>query len=229
MSVPPRRYEGEQPTLILACEGRDDRAFVESMLAHLGIVDRRIDEYRGKSQLGRYLLGLRDSADFRTVRALGVLRDADDGPDRAWQSVTDSLRRLGLPSPAAPGQVRIGPCEIDGVERTIGVFIVPDGQSPGALEELCLRAVRDDLALQCTDEFLACVVTRSGVACPQQDAAKARLNAWLASRRNPTLRLGQAIASGDIPPDSSAFGPIRQFLQDLAEAARQPSAESDGG
>jgi hypothetical protein len=228
MSVSPRRLQHQEPHLVLACEGRDDRAFLEVMVDSLQIQDRRIEEYRGKSELPRYLRGLRDSDLFDTVRAVGILRDADDSPDRAWLSVRDTLRRLSLPCPSRPGLFRAGPCGDDERTRTIGVFIVPDGQSTGALEDLCLRAVASDPALVCAQEFLDCVQVHSGVVCPNQHVPKARLNAWLASRADPTLRLGQAIASGDIAPDSVAFGPIRQFLQDLAAAAATgPATDSD--
>src|SRR3954465_11195922 len=201
MSVPRRRYQNRQPALILACEGCDDRAFLASMLDYLGIQHGRIDEYGGKPALPRYLRGLRDSSDFRMTRALGIVRDADDGADRAWQSVLDRLSQLGLLSPTAHGQIDSGAFPHDGVVRTIGVFIMPDGHSPGALEELCLRAVANDAALHCVGQFLSCVMTRTGVGSPEQHVPKAHLNAWLASRTNPSLRLGQAIASGDIPPD----------------------------
>jgi hypothetical protein len=212
--------------LIAACEGVDDEAFLTRMLDHLSIAERRIDQYRGKSQLPTYLRALRDSTDFETVRAVGILRDADDDPGAAWQSVRDVLQRLDLPRPPAPCTIGTGPCQVDGAVRSIGVFIVPGDGLPGALEDLCLGAIADEAGLACVDDFLACVAVRTTIVCRPQDAPKARLNAWLASRDDPTRRLGQAIAAGVIRADSPAFQPIREFLARLAAAASEAEGPS---
>jgi len=212
--------------LIVACEGIDDQEFLRRMLDHLRISERRIDQYRGKAQLPTYLRGLRDSTDFETIRVVGVIRDGDDSPGGAWQSVRDLLQRLDLPCPTGPGTIGTGRCGVDGITRSIGVFIMPDNNSPGALEDLCLRAVADSASLTCVDEFLACVAARTNVTCRQQDVPKARLNAWLASRADPTLRLGQAVAARQLPPDSPAFDPIKDFLRALAVAASEPDTHT---
>jgi hypothetical protein len=204
--------------LIVACEGADDEAFLSRMLDHLSVAPYRVDRYQGKPQLPRYLRGLRDSTDFETVRAVGIIRDADNNAAGAWQSVSDLLRRLDFPRPRAASAVRTGVCAIDGIARAFGVFIMPGGDATGALEDLCLRGISEGESLACVDEFLTCVTGRTGVACHEQDVPKARLNAWLASRHNPSLRIGHAVAAGVLPPDSPAFGPIKRFLTDLAAA-----------
>jgi hypothetical protein len=205
--------------VILACEGADDEAFLHRMLDHLRITGVDIRKFDGKPQLPTFLLGLRDSTEFEAVRCVGIVRDADMRAASALQSVTDRLRQLRLPVPRLAGGLSTGNCEIDGLVRTFGVFIMPDGRSPGELEDLCLAAIENDLALTCAQEFLDCVHARTGTVCPEKDTSKARLNAWLASRTDPTLRMGHAVASRDIPPDSRVFDPIRAFLTQLAAAA----------
>ena len=210
--------------LLLTCEGRDDEQFLRRMLDHLQIREVVIRRYDGKPRLPMFLLGLRDSTDFESVRVLGILRDADERASDAFRSVSDRLRRLELPSPRRAAQLATGPCDIDGVVRTVGVFIMPGGGLPGALEDLCLQALDGDSALGCAQDFLDCVWLRTNVACPESDRSKARLNAWLASRQNPSLRIGTAMASRDLHPESPAFNAIKQFLRDLADAARSPEA-----
>jgi hypothetical protein len=208
------------------CEGRDDEQFLFRMLDHLHIRDVDIRRYDGKLRLPTLLLGLRDSTDFESVRALGVLRDADDHAGNAFRSVADRLRRLDLPSPRQAAQLSTGRCGIDGVVRTVGVFILPGDDRSGELEDLCLQAIAGDAALDCAQEFLDCVQLRTGTACLDSDRSKARLNAWLSSRRNPSLRIGTAMATRDLPADSPAFDSIKRFLTDLAAAAGQPPAPS---
>jgi hypothetical protein len=209
---------------LVACEGRDDEEFLLRMLQFLRVANVAVRRYDGTPRLPAFLLGLRDSTEFETIRAVGIVRDADERADSAFQSVADRLDRLGLPRPRRVGDISVGRCELDGLARAFGVFILPDGQASGALEELCLRAIEGDSALACAEEFLGCVQTRARVACTAKDQSKARLNAWLASRRNPSLRIGTAIAAHQIPPDSPAFGAIRDFLTRLAAAASDPGA-----
>jgi hypothetical protein len=214
--------ESRAPTsgrgLLLACEGVDDEQFLIRMLAHLQIVDVAVRRYDGKPRLPQFLLGLRDSTEFETVQALGIFRDADASAQSAHQSVRDRLQRLMLPRPHRSGELITDTCEFDGIVRTVGIFIVPDGQSAGELEDLCLRAIAADPALDCARDFLECVRTHAGIACRQQDQSKAWLNSWLASRPNPSLRIGQAVATRDLRPDSRAFDDVKRFLTDLARA-----------
>jgi len=104
----------------------------------------------------------------------------------------------------------------------VGVFVMPDGVANGALEDLCLQAVADATGegeLACIQDFLDCVASRGSVAWSPPNRVKAQLNAWLASRPDPTRRLGQAVAAGVLQPASPAFAPLRAFLTSLATAA----------
>lgn len=210
---------------VLACEGVDDAEFFRRMLDYLRISGVSIRTYDGKSRLPTFLLGLRDSTEFESVRAVGIVRDADSNALSTFQSMADRLRRLKLPCPQRAGGFQSSICEIDGIVRTVGVFVMPDGSSAGELEDLCLAAIGADASLTCVQEYLECVHARTGVACAEKDLAKARLNAWLSSRQNPSLRLGHAVAARDIPPDSPVFAPIRRFLTQLASAAAETPAE----
>lgn len=208
--------------LLLACEGVDDEQFLVRMLAHLRITEVIVRRYGGKPRLSAFLLGLRDSTEFESVRAVGILRDADLSAAGAFQSVGDRLQRLDLPRPRWSGDLISGICGIDGVTRTVGVFIMPGDGTVGALEDLYLSAIAADSSLPCVDDFLTCVSSAGGINWREQDRSKSRINAWLASRVDPTRRLGQALGEGIISADAQAFGPIKQFLLDLAEAASAP-------
>ncbi len=228
--MPAPRQPIGRPGLIF-CEGIDDERFLVELLTFLGIDSLWVERADGESQFRGLVRTLRGRGNFEQLRTLAIVRDADTDAARKFESVTDLLQTAAYPIPSAPAQLILGtfPRATTGAAETagtVGVFIMPDGRSPGALEDLCLQAIAEDPAGPCVQEFLACVHARSGVACPDQHVPKAKLNAWLASRSNPTLRLGQAIASKDIPPGSEAFRPIRQFLQDLAAAAT-PGQDAD--
>ena len=174
----------------LLVEGREEVQFFQAFLRHLGIGDIQIRDYEGKDNLRRYLLSFTGLNDFVHVRSVAIVRDADDNAPSALQSVQDSLRNAELSVPRGFTTPSDGP-------PRISVFIMPDNHSAGALEQLCLSALADDSAMSCVDEFLRCVNDR--VVDPPKDHQKARIHAFLASRQDPELRLGEAAQRGYIP------------------------------
>ena len=93
---------------------------------------------------------------------------------------------------------------------SVSVYILPDCNRPGMLEDLCLDAVAGDLALPCVDDYLSCL-QRQGIPDPTPQA-KAKLQAFLASRDSPGLLLGEAADKGYFPWSQSAFDALKQFL-----------------
>src|SRR5262249_28759450 len=138
-----------QPKLLIG-EGREEVVFFTAFLKHLDLSDVQIADYGGKYQLRSYLRALQMRSDFAQVVALGVVRDADADAARAFQSVYDALRDTGLAVPGTPG-------EVAGVNVRVGVWIMPDGDKPGMLEDLCLEAVQNDPAMPCVDDYFMCL------------------------------------------------------------------------
>ena len=190
----------------LLVEGREEVQFFRGFLRHLGIDDVQIRDYEGKDNLRRYLLSFTGLNDFVQVESVAIVRDADDGAQSALQSVQDSLRNAGLAVPKDYVTSAAGP------PRT-SVFIMPDNGSNGALEQLCLVTLANDPAMPCVEEFLTCVNGRLTV--PPRDQQKARIHAFLASREDSELRLGEAAQRGYIDWNHTPFDDLAQFLRNL--------------
>ena len=208
-------FQIEHPRLLLV-EGNDDLHFFRRIIEGRQHADIQTIEFGGKDNLGEFLTNVLVPRVKTTdiVRIIGIVRDADDFYDRAFQSVLDSLRRADLPVPDAP----ILPAEgyLDGVAILVSVYIMPDNSSPGDLETLCLDAVRDAPSLPCVDRYFDCLQSINHM--PKQES-KARLRAFLASNiDDPTLFTGNAIAAGVISWDSLAFAGVHRFL-DILDAA----------
>jgi hypothetical protein len=196
------RFDEER---LLLVEGRDEENLFEAFLRHLGIVGIRILSYRGKNNLQNRLRVYVDAPGFDQVRSIGIVQDADNsGAQAALQSVQSSLRNAGLPSP----QTFLTPV---GDLPRVSVFIMPDNSGSGALEDLCLKALDDDPARDCVDDFLQCV--KGSVTAPPQNTSKAKMHAFLASRQDPELRLGEAAQRGYIPWGHPSFAPLTEFLR----------------
>ena len=190
----------------LLVEGRQDVQFFGAFLRYLEIHDTQVRDYEGKDNLLRYLRAFTGLVGFPQVESIGIVRDADDSAQSALQSVLGSLRYAGLPEPADFALPAAGP-------PRVSIFIMPDNSGNGALEKLCLSALADETAMSCVDEFLQCVNDRTGGG--PRDADKARIHAFLASREDPELRLGEAAQRGYIPWNHPAFTDLAQFLRDL--------------
>ena len=200
------RFDEEK---LLLVEGQDEENLFEGFLRHLGIAGIRILSYRGKNNLQNRLKVYVDAPGFNQVQSIGIVQDADDsGAQSALQSVQSSLRNAGLPSP----QTFLSPA---GDSPRVSVFIMPDNSSEGALEKLCLAAFADDPAMHCVLEFMRCVEDRVEFGPEEKDKDKARVHAFLASREDPELRLGEAAQRGYIPWNHPAFTDLARFLENL--------------
>lgn len=202
----PREIPAIESGRQLLVEGREDAQFFRALLRYLQIDDIQVRDYEGTGNLRRYVLAFTGLVDFRQVQSIGIVRDADDSASSALQSIQGSLSNIGLPVPSQPLTPAEGP-------PRVSIYIMPDNASTGALEKLCLSALADEPAMPCVDEFLQCV--NDTVGSSPSDGDKARIHAFLASRQDPELRLGEAAQRGYIPWSHPALTDLGQFLINL--------------
>lgn len=176
------------------------RIFSEEM----GLAVTQVQDFRGKDELPSFLKALKATPGFAQVTSLGIIRDAEDDPKAAFQSVCSALTHADLGVPKQPG-VFVGD------SLRIGVMILPDTATEGMLETLCLRSVVDDPAMPCIERYFTCIQERLPSKELPRVIEKARVQAFLASRHESELLLGQAAHRGYWPWDHPAFDHIKQF------------------
>jgi hypothetical protein len=189
---------------VLVVEGKDEELFFGALISHLGLEGVEIRPIGGKTVTRPQLAALKSDPGFAQVTCLAIVRDADTDPGAAFQSVCDALRAAGLPVPERT-LVRAGR------DPQVAVMIVPDEDTPGALEDLCLAAVAGDPAMTCVEQYLQCL-EKQGIPLSHHEA-KGKIHAFLASRPEPDRRLGEAAQKGYWPWDDRAFERARTFLQ----------------
>ena len=187
----------------LLVEGRDEELFFGALLRHLEIDNVQVQNYGGKNKLRPFLGVFMITPGFDQVESVGIVRDADDSVASAFRSVQDSLNVTGLPTP----REMMGTA---GDSPMVTVFIMPDNAKCGALEDLCLSALEDEPVIPCVLEFMQCV-SQSAEKVPSNEA-KAKVHAFLASREDPELRLGEAARRGYLPWGNPAFAQLIEFL-----------------
>lgn len=192
-------------TKVLLGEGNEEVYFFSALLNHLKIADIQIEQYGGTGSLRKFLDTLIVRPGFINVEAVAITRDADDDANAAFQSVRSALGHASLPQPNAINVFTVN-------NPRVGVFILPDGQQGGMLEDLCLASVATDLAMSCVDDFFRCVEAQGR---KPNNMSKAKAHAWLASKEKPDKRLGEAAKAGYWDFSHSAFDLLKQFLQQL--------------
>lgn len=214
------QQNGTITTRLLLVEGNDDLRFFRALSRSIGTDDVVVDTYNGKRNLGNDLSDRVRSPAFQAVSSLGIVRDADDSSQAAFDSVTGSLRRVNLPTPDAPAMQ----IEQDGLR--VSVLILPPGAEQGELENVCLSSIEGAPDLQCVESYFNCL-SKIEPSISANQIAKARVHSYLAigpvhttddgsiTRRRPALRLGEAAEAGVWDWNSPSFVQLVAFLHNL--------------
>lgn len=150
---------------------------------------------------------------FDGVVSFGIAIDAEKDADRAFQSVRGALQQANLPVPESP----LRPV---GQKPQVCVLIIPPDAKKAAIEDLCLRAVESDEAMDCVDAFFSCLNNLDIKL--SDNIAKAKAQVFLASRPTAGISIGVAAKKGYWPWNNSAFNSVKRFLQIVAQPQAYP-------
>ncbi len=203
MSSPSRLLRIEQPKLLVG-EGAEERRYFTKLLSHLGIHDVQVEHYGGTGELRKWLNSLNKVPGFDRLRSLGVTRDANGDSAAAKQAVRDAVADEGFPLAGVASQSsKSEPCT--------SIFILPDDQSDGDLEALCLRSIEHEPAYRCVLEYLTCMQRYFR----EFHKNKAAVVSWLACRSDRPCRLGEAAEKALWNFHHDSFAPLSEFLKSL--------------
>ncbi len=198
---------------VLMVEGPDDEHVVKSICGQrkLGII-QYIHPYGGKDRL---IEGIGVRLKESDIGALGIILDADTDLHARWQAVAFRLSAAGytnIPATPAPeGTVIESPA--DSLLPRVGIWLMPDNQLPGILEDFLRFLVP-------TGDRLLAHVDQALVSIPAGErrfsevrAAKARIHTWLAWQEEPGKPFGQAISARYLDPSLPAANIFAVWLQ----------------
>ena len=86
----------------LLVEGKDAANFFRELVRRLSLPDVDIHDFGGVDQFRRFLAAFVAAPNFGNVRSIGIVRDAEQSADAAFQSVRDALEHVNLPRRSVP-------------------------------------------------------------------------------------------------------------------------------
>ena len=202
----------ERDSLLLV-EGIEDARFFAAFLRWLGQTDIQVAQVGGKPKFRPFLINtLKNAENLSHLRRLGIVRDADTSASSALQSLRNALATAQLPAPLQAWEV----AQANGL--AVSLAILPDGTSPGDLEDLCMRSIEKSPEIACVDEYVECRV-RASAQIVSNKQVKTKVHTFLAvgiDGNDPGLRLGEAAEAGVWDWDSPAFEGVADFLRNLS-------------
>ena len=168
-----------------------------------------IDEKGGVDKLLPSIYG---EINVDSRRAVGIFVDADDGPLERWESLVERLREAGIenvPERPQPGGICIG-----GTARlpSVGIWLMPDNQSPGELEDFVLTMLPDNDPVWPSSQSYIDEIDERVRKFKDGKVLRAKVHAWLATRKQPG-RMGAAIKEGDLDIDGELAASFANWLQ----------------
>jgi hypothetical protein len=195
---------------VLLVEGKDDEHVVRALAGSHGI-SRDAFEIRVKDNDSQLIESIPVELKGSDVERLAAILDADEeGVERRWDQLRNRLGQAAcvkMPDrPDSTGTLFKIP---DG--PSLGIWLMPNNQLPGMLEDfLSFLVPEDDRLLPQVDHFLVGVTPRlfHDVHLP-----KARIHSWLAIQEEPGKPFGTAITAKFLRADRDTVQPFIAWLR----------------
>ncbi len=183
--------ESLPPERVLLVEGQDDKHVVRHLRDRCE--PTLSFDIRDKGGIDRLLDSIGPEIKAPGRKAVGILVDANDNPQGRWDAVTHRLRERDFQPPTIldpTGTILSG-------SPRIGIWLWPDNKSPGELEDFIETMVPpEDSVWPLSQAYI------DGIPEPDRrfkagKALKAKLYAWLATRKDPK-HMGAAIRAHEL-------------------------------
>ena len=202
-----------ESSIQLLVEGNDQVNFFRAFIRHLAIKDIQIWNFGGVNDLGRFIRAFVNEPGFReSVHRIGIVRDAENSAESAFQSVQSTLERAGLSVPDRPEALSDG-------KPIVSVLLLPGQGKPGMLETILCETFAGSAEDACISHFFDCVAEAGKVGIRRPD--KARAWAYLTTKPDPHHSVGYAAAKGywgDL--NQPAFRIVQDFLGELCQSGK---------
>jgi len=197
---------------ILLVEGKDDQHAVYALLKRYQFPDDVFDTI-AKDGITVLLESLSVQLKQSGLEVLGILVDADSDLNARWQSLRGILTQAGYSLPQMPD---LGGTILREVDRpSIGIWLMPDNQLPGMLEDFAARLISPADPLWPRAQSVVDQIPQPERLFPVERTAKAKLHTWLAWQEEPGKPIGLAITTRYLDPNATQAAEFINWLQAL--------------
>jgi len=161
---------------------------------------------------------------------VGVVVDADTDLSARWRSLRDRLTDFGYQgvreNPDPEGTVLEPPA--DKLLSRVGIWIMPDNQTPGILEDFLSFLVPPNSRLYAHVQASVGSIPEGEQRFKAHDKPKAIIHTWLAWQEEPGRPLRTAITARFLNPNVTQVDDFIVWLQRLYKPGDQTRADADG-
>lgn len=194
-------------------EGQDDRHVISHIVnrSQLGLNFSISDREGIELLLEDIPLEVREPS--REV--VGIIVDGDTNLSSRWNAVRDRLLSEGFDVPSQPDADGTIIPETDDLPR-VGIWLMPDNQSTGELEDFVARMIPSDDAVWPLSVDYIEGIPIADRKFAENKTQRAKVHAWLAAREDPR-QMGQAIRARDLEVDGELCQKFVDWLRRLFE------------
>ncbi len=180
----------EKFTKKLLVEGNDDQHVIWALCEKFSIVENFdiIDCEGIENLLSQIPVRFKQSG----VDTVGIIIDADINIESRWQTIKDTLKPIGF---NIPDNLPLAGLIVNNNEnKTIGVWIMPNNQTVGMLEDFIAFLVPEkDCLMPIVDSVLNQIEETNSNKYSSTHKSKAKIHTWLSWQEDPGTPMGLAI------------------------------------
>ena len=191
---------------LLLVEGKDEENLFDALIRRCFGAEPELQVIAagGRDKFPTNLEAIHTAALARpTLRAIGVVRDADETPTPHFKASATTCGTLDT-NRRHPRRV----FRRRAVNRRV---IMPDGEAPGVVETLCRRSSGGDDVSKCVEEYMRCLSEQNAMRSTNVD--KTFAHAYLAAMGDPVARVGEGALQGVWDFGSPSFSELSGFLR----------------
>ena len=209
----------------LFVEGPDDEHTLGQLLLRHRFAPTDLPEFRDAGGKDGVLRSIRTATKASAGNCLGFVLDANDDLDGRWRAVAARLHEAGVDAPdQPPAEGFVG--ESDEYRTRVGIWVMPDNRSTGALEDFLKELIAEEDSLIRHAEESVSQARALGARFRENDTRKAVLHTWLAWQKEPGRPYGVAVKQRYFRSDSeTALSFLAWFSRvfEIVGDAPQPS------
>ena len=182
----------------LLVEGKNDFHVISALCGQHQLPETfsiEVPQQEGTEGIEALLSGLSARLKKPDLQTLGIVVDADQNLLARWQSIGDRLSASGyqnIPKIPPPEGWIYAPSDL----RKIGVWLMPNNQIPGMLEDFVAHLIpSDDTLYPKAESILQEIETAAINRYTSIHHPKALIHTWLAWQETPGMPMGQAITA----------------------------------